>query len=440
MSGQCFQCASGFSIFRKEHGCKNCGFAFCSKCLKNKLPIPKLNNESHSVCDKCFNILTGKVKPKPLSYSPPEALKKLAATNERPSSPNSGRMAGGGSKTNMYKNEYGWSKGLEGPDLEIAKRLERLTEDIKKDKPAIPDQNAIEERLARLRGVEPTASSQPADQKTYMAPNKKGEYEQTLDLLDEIFDEVQIETQQPKPEDEISARLHNSKHDITKPKDSSDLANNLNRKGSHQNMFLRNIKLADGIDVNSENADENEQRRLEEFNKYIQQAAMELDMDAQKAIEDLNKDQQIMDRLKRLKEQGSDNKNEKSAESRQENDDDYCSEDDEDNEEVATRRLIKKLLEENKLDEDLANSGINLAASTGSGSRPTSARKKLNISDSNADEEEFPWCCICNEDAVLRCRDCDNDLYCKRCFREGHSRYEIRDHRSEPYTKKGGAT
>ncbi|CAG8786368.1 4376_t:CDS:2, partial [Cetraspora pellucida] len=37
--------------------------------------------------------------------------------------------------------------------------------------------------------------------------------------------------------------------------------------------------------------------------------------------------------------------------------------------------------------------------------------KPLELSEFEIDDPDT-WCCICNEDAVVRCRDCD-DLYCQ---------------------------
>ena len=49
------------------------------------------------------------------------------------------------------------------------------------------------------------------------------------------------------------------------------------------------------------------------------------------------------------------------------------------------------------------------------------------------EEIDLPWCCICNEDATIRCFDCDGDLYCTRCFSEGHEQFGLFDHKYGPF-------
>ncbi|KAJ3364995.1 Abscission/NoCut checkpoint regulator [Allomyces javanicus] len=45
------------------------------------------------------------------------------------------------------------------------------------------------------------------------------------------------------------------------------------------------------------------------------------------------------------------------------------------------------------------------------------------------DEDELV-CCICNDDATVICVDCDEDMYCAACFRQGHADGEERTHRA----------
>lgn len=58
------------------------------------------------------------------------------------------------------------------------------------------------------------------------------------------------------------------------------------------------------------------------------------------------------------------------------------------------------------------------------------------------DDEIDSWCIICNEDATLRCKGCDDDLYCTNCWLDGHkgpdAGYEERTHKAVQYNKGGG--
>ncbi|RIA95287.1 hypothetical protein C1645_816892 [Glomus cerebriforme] len=55
------------------------------------------------------------------------------------------------------------------------------------------------------------------------------------------------------------------------------------------------------------------------------------------------------------------------------------------------------------------------------------------------DDDPNTWCCICNEDAIIKCKDCDGDLYCQPCFNEGHfglhSDYDMKRHKFEKYKR-----
>lgn len=53
------------------------------------------------------------------------------------------------------------------------------------------------------------------------------------------------------------------------------------------------------------------------------------------------------------------------------------------------------------------------------------------------DTDELPWCAICNEDAIVRCLDCDGDLFCAACFKEIHADdEEYREHKTKKYVAK----
>lgn len=54
------------------------------------------------------------------------------------------------------------------------------------------------------------------------------------------------------------------------------------------------------------------------------------------------------------------------------------------------------------------------------------------------DLEELPFCEICNEDAVIRCLECEN-IFCHRCFLEFHDEEDYKSHKTKPYIAPKGS-
>ncbi len=114
--------------------------------------------------------------------------------------------------------------------------------------------------------------------------------------------------------------------------------------------------------------------------------------------------------------------------------------------------LITRMIEEAELDRKLEVSGAKYqsvdtkppegvgAETTGRGGAGSSAFAGFTTdgggggggSGAYGGVDDLPWCCICNDDASVRCYDCD-DLYCKRCFSEGHEQFGLFDHQHVPF-------
>ncbi|XP_058060261.1 abscission/NoCut checkpoint regulator [Anopheles bellator] len=92
--------------------------------------------------------------------------------------------------------------------------------------------------------------------------------------------------------------------------------------------------------------------------------------------------------------------------------------------EEMARKLAARYVEESKLDSNM-RTGDTPDRTPSSGSLPEDPDAPL------------PWCTICNEDAVLRCRGCDDDLYCRSCYKEFHYDEDPQEHRTVPFVNKG---
>ncbi|XP_034850701.1 abscission/NoCut checkpoint regulator isoform X2 [Mirounga leonina] len=373
MESRCYGCAVKFTLFKKEYGCKNCGRAFCSGCLSFSAVVPRTGNTQQKVCKQCHEVLTRRVA----------ALE----AKQKPSTVQ--------------------SQGLIQQDQVIAERLARLRQQNKpksvasqaeiearlaalRDEPrgSIPSTQELEARLAALQGrVPPSQTPQP---QAHQPPDTRTQAQQAQDLLTQLAAKVAIDESWQRGGPAASVQ------------------NDLNRGGPEGQSANSTGQATWSLE--------------EEKSRLLAEAAIEL-------REENTRQERILVLAKRLAVLQGQDPDKVTLQ-------DYHlpdSDDDED-EETAIQRVLRQLTEEAALDEA---SGFNIPVEPVLRARAQSCRAEPEAqamaARPEAEEEELPWCCICNEDAILRCTGCDGDLYCARCFREGHDAFEIKEHQTSPY-------
>ncbi|NXO52287.1 ANCHR regulator, partial [Aramus guarauna] len=425
MANRCYGCASKFSVFKKEAtlscpslvspqcGCKNCGRSFCSGCLSFSAVVPRCGSTQQKVCKQCHGKLTGEgSQSSSAKWSPPENYKKRVAAFEAKQNQLKEQQKAAAKPPGQAGSKY---QGLSKEDRAIAERLERLREErrpksiptqaeiearlaaLKEDcRGPVPSTQEMEDRLAVLQGRDPPSQ---APRPVHQPPDTRSLVQQTDDLLTQLSEEVAID-EHYRPRVQPQAVGSQSLNDLNRESEDCICPANLDPK-----------------------------QLEEEKNKLLAEAAAEL-------WEENTRREKILQVAKRLAALRGEDPEKVTLETYN-----LPDSDEEVAEEEAIRRVLKQLTEEAALDEA---SGFNIPPDQTTQPRPLQqklhkkAKQKTPTTTAlaradDSDEDELPWCCICNEDATLRCHGCDGDLYCQRCFREGHDEFDLKDHHTSRY-------
>lgn len=117
------------------------------------------------------------------------------------------------------------------------------------------------------------------------------------------------------------------------------------------------------------------------------------------------------------------------------------------NNDAAARLIAQQAMDEARLGLSTTGESGSRGSGEGEDARRNHEAGKVANSGSDGDSEESElWCCLCSGDAVLRCRQCEEEnggdgleLFCSKCSKEIHrGDPAMRSHRPHAVSRRGG--
>lgn len=414
MSNQCYGCASPFKRGKKPEDCIKCHRMFCSGCVQianEELGSGSSKKHKPKICFRCSKD-DKEVRKK---QQEAETLENLEKKYKDIASERSAKSI---------------QRARINEDKELERRLKELRGSPKVS--SVPTVQALQQRLEKLKAdssnnaspetskKESSSHQEPSvDKKDLLFPSRKTEAEEMQDLMKQVTDEASIEEAGKAVDQELNKRLHNLK------------SNGQNPPVSNQQPPVNTSSTTE------EQVDEGNPSA--EINNLINYALEEHKLDEQRRKENDAFIANCEARLHKLTDEAADITAKYSEEVRSK----LPPEGDVKHKSLAATHYSLNELSEEDLDEEVQKLVEQFAAEVELdkkneqffGYDDTSVQAVSNFSKPPPASEELPWCCICNDDATLQCYDCDDDLYCERCFRDGHQQFHLFDHKYSVFTK-----
>ena len=418
MSNQCYGCATPFKRSKKPEDCVKCRRMFCSECLQivnEELVGESKKKQKPKICFSCSRANKKALK----KQQEAETLENLEKKYRERASEHATKSA---MRTRINQ------------DKELERRLKELKGNPLHTSPA-PTVKSIEQRLERLKAEtssdtsntdkpENTPSQESsADKSDLLLPTRKTEAEEMHDLMKQVADEANIEETGRAKDQELSKRLYNLKSNGQNPSFHVQPPPTVSTSGSAEEQ------------ASETNPDA-------EVSKLVNYAIEEHKLEEQRRKENDAFIGNCEARLHKL----TDNATDIAAKYGEEVRSKLPPEGDVKHKSPFVPHYSLNELSEEQLDEEVQKLVEQFAAEVELDKKNEQFFGDIRYDDSRTQAtsnfskppvagEELPWCCICNDDATLRCYDCDDDLYCERCFRDGHQQFHLFDHKYVAFSK-----